>query len=287
MPDSNDALPLAAKKWNWGAMWLNVFWGLKHNTDFALLTLIPGLGLIVPIILGARGGRWAWRNRVWASVEEFEKVQRDWALWGWAAVFFIAVSLFIPVRNFTVDRMWERSAAVADAVRQLQDQPDFQKVLGANPKKRVYEVRRLGRERFQVGVRLEGQEERLKIRLHLMRLEGAWLVYRAVLLSFLKEPGVDCPLPPALLASGPPAPGPNPPQTYDCRLRALTYGQERTAVALAADLNHWPLEETRDRLKDLRTPVCAGVSWAAARKLQAKFADYGLTLDFSPHSTEP
>lgn len=288
MPEPNDALPLAAKKWNWGAMWLNVFWGLKHNTDFALLTLIPGLGLVVPFILGARGGRWAWRNRTWSSVAEFEKTQRDWALGGWVAVFFLAVGLFLPVRNYVVDRIWERSAVITEAVRHLAGQADFQKVVGANPRHRVYEARPVGgRERFRVGVRLEGQQERLKVRLHLMRLEGTWAVYRAVLFHYLNEPGVDYPLPPALLQTGPADLSANPPRAYDCLLRSVPFGQEQAVAALVADLNHWTRTEARQRLRQPGIPVCTGVSWAAAKKLQAKFADYDLALELVPARPAP
>jgi hypothetical protein len=289
MPEPNDALPLAAKKWNWGALWLNVFWGLKHNTDFALLTLIPGLGLIVPFILGARGGRWAWRNRSWSSVAEFEKAQRDWALWGWLVVFFLVVGLFLPVRNYLVDRIWERSAVITEAVRHFTDQPDFQKVVGASPRQQVYEARPAagGRERFRVGLRLEGQEERIKIRLYLMRLEGAWVVYRAVLFHYQNEPGVDYPLPPALLQTGPAAPGANPPRAYDCQLQSVPFGQEQAVAALAADLNHWTPTEAHHRLRQPSARICSGVSWAAAKKLQAKFADYGVVLELTPAQPAP
>lgn len=288
MPEPDDALPLAAKKWNWGAMWLNVFWGLRHNTDFALLTLIPGLGLVVPFILGAWGGRWAWRNRPWTSVAEFEKTQRDWALGGWVLVFFAAVGLFLPVRNYLVDRAWERSTVIKEAVRHLADQPDFQQIVGADPRHRVYEARPAGsRERFRVGLRLEGQEERIKLRLHLMRLEGGWAVYRAVLFHYLNEPGVDYPLPAALLQAGPAAPGPNPPRAYDCLLKSVPFGQEQSLAALVADLNHWTPTEAHHRLRQPEARICSGVSWAAAKKLQAKFADYGVVVEVTPAQSAP
>jgi len=75
-------VPAEARRWNWGAFLLNWIWGLGNNTPVALLSLIPGVGLVMMFVLGARGGAWAWRNKRWKSVEEFLAVQRVWAIVG-------------------------------------------------------------------------------------------------------------------------------------------------------------------------------------------------------------
>jgi len=75
-------IPPELDRWNWGAFLLNWIWGLGNDTFIALLTLVPGLGFIMMIVLGLRGSRWAWRNGRWDSVEHFRRVQRLWAIWG-------------------------------------------------------------------------------------------------------------------------------------------------------------------------------------------------------------
>ena len=74
-------IPPELDRWNWGAFLLNWIWGLGNDTFIALLTLVPGLGFIMMIVLGLRGNRWAWRNGRWDSVEHFRRVQRRWAIW--------------------------------------------------------------------------------------------------------------------------------------------------------------------------------------------------------------
>ncbi|RVA10745.1 hypothetical protein EN939_22610, partial [Mesorhizobium sp. M7A.F.Ca.CA.002.05.1.1] len=46
--------------------------------------LIPVVNIIMIIVLGARGSRWAWQNRAWRDAEQFRKTQRNWAIAGLA-----------------------------------------------------------------------------------------------------------------------------------------------------------------------------------------------------------
>jgi hypothetical protein len=86
-------VPAEIDRWNWGAFLLNWIWGVGNNVFVALLTLIPVVGLIMPLVLGARGNRWAWRNGRWDSVEHFKRVQRAWTKW--AVIIWIgAIVLF-------------------------------------------------------------------------------------------------------------------------------------------------------------------------------------------------
>lgn len=73
--------------WSWGGFLLNWIWGVGNNTYIALLTFVPFVGpLVMPFVLGAKGNAWAWRNGRWDSVEHFRRVQRRWAMWGFAIV---------------------------------------------------------------------------------------------------------------------------------------------------------------------------------------------------------
>ncbi len=75
-------IPAELDRWNWGAFFLNWIWGIGNSTFIALLALIPGLNLIMMIVLGLRGSRWAWRNRYWKDAEHFRKTQHKWAVFG-------------------------------------------------------------------------------------------------------------------------------------------------------------------------------------------------------------
>jgi hypothetical protein len=75
-------IPPELDRWNWGAFLLNWIWGVGNNTFIALLCFIPGVGIIMVFVLGAKGSRWAWRNGRWDSIEHFKRTQRLWAIWG-------------------------------------------------------------------------------------------------------------------------------------------------------------------------------------------------------------
>ncbi|QPC92485.1 cytochrome c oxidase assembly factor Coa1 family protein [Mesorhizobium sp. INR15] len=75
-------IPAELDRWNWGAFFLNWIWGIGNSTFIALLALIPGVNIIMIIVLGARGSRWAWKNRAWRDAEQFRKTQRNWAIAG-------------------------------------------------------------------------------------------------------------------------------------------------------------------------------------------------------------
>lgn len=76
-------LPREVRGWNWGAFFLNAFWGLGNRSWFGLLMFVPLVNLFVPFIMGVQGNRWAWENRRWETVEQFHRVQR---IWGWVGL---------------------------------------------------------------------------------------------------------------------------------------------------------------------------------------------------------
>ena len=86
---SNAAVPGEVKTWNWGAFLLTWIWGIGNNvwiSFLALLGILPYIGwiahLTMAIILGLRGGEWAWQNKKWDTLEHFKKTQRTWMWWG-------------------------------------------------------------------------------------------------------------------------------------------------------------------------------------------------------------
>lgn len=84
-------IPAEIKKWNWGAFFLSWIWGLGNNVFIALLSLIPGLNLIMSIVLGIKGNEWAWQNKQWNSIEDFLRIQKRWAWWGLSILIIIGL----------------------------------------------------------------------------------------------------------------------------------------------------------------------------------------------------
>ena len=85
-------VPPEIQRWNWGAFLLNWIWGIGNNAWLALLVFVPLFGFIWLFVVGAKGSEWAWRNKRWDSVAQFQATQRKWAKWGvvallaWAAL---------------------------------------------------------------------------------------------------------------------------------------------------------------------------------------------------------
>lgn len=95
-------LPALHKRFNWGAFWLNWIWGIGNNTWITLLLgwivipicmiiplVGPFIGLGICIWMGIKGNEWAWKNKYWESLEHFENVQRNWAIFSNIFVFII------------------------------------------------------------------------------------------------------------------------------------------------------------------------------------------------------
>lgn len=98
--NSPAAIPPELDRWNWGAFFLNWIWGIGNSTPIALLAVIPGVNVIVMLVLGMRGSRWAWRNRYWRDAEHFRKTQRKWAIAGlvsWIVVIGGVAGLFASI----------------------------------------------------------------------------------------------------------------------------------------------------------------------------------------------
>jgi len=95
---SDSVLPEELKSLNWGACLLNLVWGGAMKVPagtlfgwFILIAIIP----VFPFYLLFKGNEIAWRNRRWASYDEFREVQRKWSTAGWilmaAAVLLVII----------------------------------------------------------------------------------------------------------------------------------------------------------------------------------------------------
>lgn len=121
-------VPPEATRWNWGAFLLNWIWGLGNGTFIALLMFVPFVNLLMPFVLGAKGGEWAWRNRRWDSLQHFQRVQRLWAIWG--LVSWIAVIGLVAAMVFTAIGAMRSSDAYQQAVRLIESNPLATAALG-------------------------------------------------------------------------------------------------------------------------------------------------------------
>lgn len=78
----NPPIPDGIKGWSWGAFFLNWIWAIGNRTWIGLLAIIPYVGFIMAIVLGFKGREWAWKNKQWESIEQFNAVQKKWSFWG-------------------------------------------------------------------------------------------------------------------------------------------------------------------------------------------------------------
>lgn len=106
---SAHSAPEEAKRWNWGAFFIGLFWAPAHKlwgwfavllvlnllinllASFPPIMLVAGLiELLVSIYLGLRGGRLAWSRRRFDGVEHFCQVQR---IWGWVGLVYFVIAM--------------------------------------------------------------------------------------------------------------------------------------------------------------------------------------------------
>jgi hypothetical protein len=121
-------VPAEIDKWNWGAFLLNWIWGIGNNTFIALLMFVPFVNFVMAFVLGAKGSAWAWRNKKWASVEEFKAVQRSWAKWA-LIVYALLIAFFVAL-FFMIAAAIKSSDAYKLAVDTLESNSEATELLG-------------------------------------------------------------------------------------------------------------------------------------------------------------
>lgn len=101
--------PANLGKWSWGAFVLTWIWGIFNGCWWILLIelgilffsaviiWIPFMGILAVILgigksvlYGVKGTEWAWKNRAWQSVADFEQTQATWNKVG-LAIFIIGL----------------------------------------------------------------------------------------------------------------------------------------------------------------------------------------------------
>ena len=87
---TNSEIPPEILKWNWAAAGLGIIWAAYHRVWKVFYGFIPVVGYFWWIVMGINGNKWAWQQNRWASVEEFQKIQRRWKPWG-------IIFLFLPI----------------------------------------------------------------------------------------------------------------------------------------------------------------------------------------------
>lgn len=125
---AQSTIPAEIDRWNWGAFMLNWIWGIGNNTFIALLMFVPFVNFIMLFILGAKGSKWAWKNKKWESIEEFKVVQRKWAKWG--VIVLVAVAAFFVTLFFIISASFKSSEAYKLAVSKMGASPEVSRVIG-------------------------------------------------------------------------------------------------------------------------------------------------------------
>ena len=108
-------VPPEVQRWNGGAFFLTWIWAIGNRLWIwaligiiaSALSLIPSdntvaLGaaytyqIVVSIVLGLKGNKWAWQSKKWNSVEQFQRTQRKWLNWGMGLTLLgIAILLYL------------------------------------------------------------------------------------------------------------------------------------------------------------------------------------------------
>lgn len=96
--------PQELQKFNWGAFFLTWIWGIGNKSYIALWALLSCIVSAIPLIgvlaigfniwLGIKGNEYAWQNKNWESVEQFNNVQKKWVIAGgivWAFFFILGI----------------------------------------------------------------------------------------------------------------------------------------------------------------------------------------------------
>lgn len=81
-------------KFNWGAFFLPGLWGLFNGCWWLFLLQMLPVPIIINVIAGMNGNEWAWKNKQWNSVQDFENTQETWGKVG-VVLFCFSVLFYI------------------------------------------------------------------------------------------------------------------------------------------------------------------------------------------------
>ncbi|MCK9361113.1 hypothetical protein M0Q28_02685 [Patescibacteria group bacterium] len=111
------------RKWNWGAFFMPIAWGLMHHRWIALLAFLPPLGLIFSVYFAVDGYRIAWKSIKWRTEAEYLSFQRGWSIF--SSLFFIAtvastIAMIVIFQNVRMEN-YVREKLVTPAFSDLKD----------------------------------------------------------------------------------------------------------------------------------------------------------------------
>lgn len=86
-------VPDEVKRWNWGALMFNIYWGIGNHSYLPLLCLIPLFNIIWVFVCGAKGNEWAWKSGKFNNLDHFLAAQETWNRAG--LVSFIITAVFV------------------------------------------------------------------------------------------------------------------------------------------------------------------------------------------------
>ena len=110
--NQTNELPQEAKKYNWGPFFTGFIWGFFNGMPKNILIIsivlwacsfIPQIGLVfglsnsfLQIWAGTKGNAWAWNNKKWNSVEEFNNYQVKWVVFP-IGIYLIFAGIWVAI----------------------------------------------------------------------------------------------------------------------------------------------------------------------------------------------
>jgi hypothetical protein len=121
-------IPSELDRWNWGAFLMTWIWGIGNSTWISFLMFVPGVNLVMWVMLGLRGSRWAWKNNSWKSPEHFRSTQRTWAWVGvgvWTGFLLLAAAIV-----FGVGTLIKNTGAYSVTMETLRESQEVREAFG-------------------------------------------------------------------------------------------------------------------------------------------------------------
>ena len=104
--DKNGSFPKEIQVWNWGAIYSSYIWagsyGLWSIWWSILLIPIPIINILILVVFGLQGNKWAWKAQKWESVDKFIESQNKWSTNPLALFFFILLIIVFSLYNFSI-----------------------------------------------------------------------------------------------------------------------------------------------------------------------------------------
>ncbi|MFA5867157.1 MAG: hypothetical protein WC891_04220 [Actinomycetota bacterium] len=114
---SMSSLPAELEGVNWGAFLMTWIWGIGNRVWLSFLVFVPGGYYVMPWVLLIKGNEWAWKNKRWDSIQEFQEVQRKWAIAGIAltvlGIAFFCLAWVLLVSTGTVSNTGQAGGQIS------------------------------------------------------------------------------------------------------------------------------------------------------------------------------